>query len=221
MEKRYDFFSIRDELYAMQKAHDLKEGRKYNRSAFGNIPRLISRPLTVLFVMLGIRARYITLLHSALEMAFPVCVFLGKPVLGISLWFTGFILDHCDGDVARVMKDTGDLWDDVDQIAHAWLITALWLAAGFVHDLLPLSAVILGLWILTKEFRFRLKREQTYSEKTWVWRLVTRPVNVNFLVVGYFIISPFFAREFFIFYIVYLLGITGGQYIKLVRNAWI
>lgn len=218
---KYDYITISDRLYEMQKAHDLHEGRKFNRSAFGNIPRLISRPLTKMFVRFGIRARYVTLAHWVFEMGIPTFIFFDNMLLALVSWFIAFILDHSDGDVARAMNDQNDLWDDVDQAGHVWLLSSFWLAVGIVNDRLLETTIILGLHLLAMRFRLRLKKSETYSEKSRLWRWLSRPMNMNYLIIGYFIVQPLNPVWIFHFYIAYLLAITVGQHIKLIKDAWV
>ncbi len=98
--------------------------------------RPLSRHLTRLAVMLGLSANAVSLASLAVGMLAVWCLAqatIRSAVLGIALYFVAAVLDHVDGEVARLTYADSKLgeWLDlvVDTIVHAATALALGVAA--------------------------------------------------------------------------------------------
>lgn len=100
-----------------------------------NINRLLTRPLTRLLLKTPLSANQITLL--SLGVGLTAGPFLGQPqyplnILGALLFQLYYLLDNCDGEIARARHQQSRLggWLDLltDTIVHTWIYgwLALW-----------------------------------------------------------------------------------------------
>lgn len=124
--------------------------------------RRLSRPVTRLAVALGIGPNPISLASLAVGLAAVGAVWTGRPAgaaAGLGLYAVAAVLDHADGEVARLTLAQSRLgeWLDIgiDTVIHALMVAAMGVVAGRVGGAgLSLGAVaatgIVASAILTK-----------------------------------------------------------------------
>ena len=113
----------------------------------------VSIRLSYLFARTSITPNQLTTLSTAL--ALFACLLIPQPsywnrILGIAIWFLGYIIDFCDGDVARYrnMKSEFGHWYDAvtDRLKDTGLFTAMTvLAFNSSHSALVMVAGLLAL----------------------------------------------------------------------------
>ena len=98
--------------------------------------RHVSRRLTPLLLRWRISATQITLIGIVLGLAAAWCFWVGGPIAspaGAGLFFACYVLDNCDGEVARARKTASVQGERIDHIAD-WLVhAAFFLALGANH----------------------------------------------------------------------------------------
>jgi phosphatidylglycerophosphate synthase len=100
------------------------------------VHRPLSRHLTRVAVALGLPPNLISLANLALGLLAVSCLFkatVGSTLLGIIIYFASAVLDHVDGEVARLTYAESRLgeWLDVtvDNVVHALIAVAMGVAA--------------------------------------------------------------------------------------------
>jgi len=103
------------------------------------VHRPLSRHLTRIAVALGLSPNAISLANLALGLFGASCLAMatvGTTLIGIVIYFASAVLDHVDGEVARLTYAESRLgeWLDVavDNVVHASIAIAMGLAAGRV-----------------------------------------------------------------------------------------
>jgi hypothetical protein len=98
--------------------------------------RRLSRPLSRLAVRLGIAPNLITVLSLAVGLAAAWCVWQARPawaLAGVALYALAVVLDHADGEVARLALSESTfgarLDVAVDTLIHALVMIAMGVAA--------------------------------------------------------------------------------------------
>lgn len=98
--------------------------------------RHFSRRVTPLLLRWPISATQITLVGTAFGLAAACCVWIGGPIaslVGAYLFFVCYVLDNCDGEVARARKTASIRGERIDHLGD-WLVhAAFFLALGASH----------------------------------------------------------------------------------------
>lgn len=82
----------------------IKNARKSSPQVyFDYFYRLLSYPLSYFFYILGITPNQISFAQTILYLIAGWLVFWGSPVLGLMIFIISYLLDFCDGNVARVL----------------------------------------------------------------------------------------------------------------------
>lgn len=109
--------------------------------------RRLSRPITRLAIALGITANQVSVLSLLVGFTAVWCFWGATPTsaaLGLLLYALSVVLDHCDGEVARLTLTESRLgeWLDMasDTVIHALVVLAMGMTAGSV-GLAVLAAV--------------------------------------------------------------------------------
>lgn len=123
------------------------------------VHRTLSRPLTRLAVRAGVPPNPITVASMVVGLLAAWCVAWATPagaLLGLCVYATAVVLDHVDGEVARVTfaESAAGEWLDVigDTIVHAVLVLAMGLATqrvagtGAVAGLVAAAGIVASAW---------------------------------------------------------------------------
>jgi len=100
--------------------------------------RKVSVYVTWLLLHTGISANQVTLLSLAVMLGGLACIAAGTTALlaaGACLLLLGYILDCCDGEIARCRNQASLRGEYLDALAHATTIPAMFLAAGLGQEL--------------------------------------------------------------------------------------
>jgi hypothetical protein len=104
------------------------------RDMFGYLlMRPISLYLTWLFLRAGVTANTVTVLQMLVGLAGAGCLAwgdIGLKVLGIGMVYFGFLLDNCDGEVARFRGEVSITGQFLDTLSHHVVNSSLFAAIG-------------------------------------------------------------------------------------------
>jgi phosphatidylglycerophosphate synthase len=117
--------------------------------------RRLSRPLSRTAVTLGISANSITIASGVVGLAAAAAFALGAPdalICGLLLYVLAVVLDHTDGEVARLTLTESAFgeWLDavIDTVVHTTLVLALGVAAGHLAGAGRTAGVVAAVGVL-------------------------------------------------------------------------
>ena len=101
---------------------------------YAKLLRPISKPLTWVFIKLGISANQVTVLQLLFGVVGSILFAYGKFITGCIFLQIGFILDLCDGDVARFNNKESKAGEYLDLIGHRTVIPLYFFGLGLGTD---------------------------------------------------------------------------------------
>lgn len=117
--------------------------------------RRLSRPLSRLAVRLGITPNSITIASLAVGVAAAWCFWraaAADAAVGLVLYTTAVVLDHADGEVARLTlaESAAGEWLDVgaDTVVHTSLVIAMGVSAAVATSMGPALGVVAGAGVI-------------------------------------------------------------------------
>ena len=104
--------------------------KKIDKSRYAKLLRPVSIHLTWLLVRTPITANQVTVLQCLVGLIGAVLLGYGKFVLGAMFLQFGYILDLCDGEVARWKKQSSKAGNYLDLIGHRIVTPAMFFGLG-------------------------------------------------------------------------------------------
>ena len=209
------------ELEGLQVAEDKRTGRKYNMDNFGHWLRVASRRLTYVFYLAGLKGPHILLLHFITELIALVYVFLGSPFVAVVFWLISYILDNCDGDLARARGEAKPGWGEIDVLGHLWVNMIYWPLLGYITGAWPLVASILSVRVIMEAHRGKYKKVgDRYGERSKLWRWIVFPTDITIMYLAYVPFALYGCIEYYLYgYFFYYLLAAAGQSAVLLRKV--
>ena len=182
------------------------------------IVRPISIWFTWLFVRTPLNANQVTIIQEVFGVLGAVSFAYGRFVLGAVLLQIGFILDNCDGEVARWKNQQSESGKFLDLIGHMIVIPFYFfgLGLGLYFELGKLITLIMGVlaglfslklekFIINKDGDLELRRQGFFKS------LFRYPDSMN--VITLFALIDWLFKTNLLFYIVifYGIGMTFGR----------
>ena len=220
MEKR-NYFYFECHLERLQRAEDARTGRVHNMDNFGHWLRVLSRRLTYVFYRLGVRGPDILFAHIGVEMIALYAVLQGRPLTAMALWLTAYILDNCDGDLARARDEAQPGWGKVDVLGHLWSNMIYWPLLGFLSGAWHLVAVTMALRVIMEYHRGQYQTTgNRYGERSRLWSWVVLPTDITIMYLAYVPFALTGRLEWYICgYLVYYALAALGQGAVLIRKV--
>jgi len=178
-----------EDLEYFQQLEDKRTGRVYNMDNFGHWLRVASRRLTYVFYRVGLHGPHILLAHFVAELIAVYFVFTERPLIAISLWLFSYVLDNCDGDLARARGEAKPGWGVIDVLGHLWANMLYWPVLGYLTGAWPVVCAILCLRVIMEMHRGQHKTTgDRYGERSRLWRWVVLPTDITIM---YMLYVPF------------------------------
>ncbi len=147
---------------------------------FGHWLRVASRRLTFVFYLVGLKGPHILHAHFGVELVALAFVVRGEPLIAMVLWLTSYVLDNCDGDLARARGEASTGWGEVDNLGHIWANMMFWPIIGLITGAWPAVAVLLALRVIMEHHRGKYKTVgDRYGERSPIWRWIVFPTDIT------------------------------------------
>jgi len=207
-----EFFLKLDHL---QKKYDKELGRKYNRDAYSHKIREWSRYLTYYFHKVGLKGQHVLFAHFVMDITALIFVALGSPLLALTSWLIGHILDNVDGDLARARGESDAKWGEIDVHLHLIANMVFWVIIGVQTDMGLQVMMILAARVICESHRGEKKYSERWGERSRLWYWMALPTNVNIIYMSYVVFALFGAYGFYVaLYLFYYYSIFLGQSLK-------
>ena len=208
-------------LELMQRAEDKRTGRDLNMDNFGHWLRVLSRRLTWVFFMLGLHGPQILFAHFITELIAIYCVFVGRPFIAVAFWLTSYILDNCDGDLARARGEAQPGWGVIDVLGHLWANMIYWPVLGYLTGAWPIVVAILCFRVVMEMHRGQHKKTgDRYGERSPLWRWIVFPTDITIMYLLYVPFALIGHIEIYLYcYLAYYALAAVGQSLVLIRKV--
>lgn len=181
---KYSEFANR--LETLQQAEDAKNGRVYNMDKFGHWVRILSRRLTYIFYRIGLHGPHILMSHFIVDVIALVYVFQGMPLSALVAWLISYVLDNCDGDLARARDEADPIWGVIDNVFHTYLNMIFWLVLAFITDQWILASWLLAFRVIMEHYRRGFaKPGDRYGERSKIMKWIALPTDINIMYIVY------------------------------------
>ena len=205
-------------LERLQQEYDEELGRKYNQDAYSHKIREWSRYLTYYFYKAGLKGHHVLFAHFMMDIAALVFVARGIPLLALTLWLIGHVLDNSDGDLARFRGEADSKWGEIDVHLHLIANMAFWVIIGFqaleaitVYALLALLAAR----VICESHRSEKSYSERWGERSRMWYWLVLPTNVNIMYMSYVVFALAGFLDVYVgLYACYYYSIFLGQSLK-------
>jgi len=216
-----NYFHFKHQLDQLQRNEDARTGRVYNMDNFGHWVRVLSRRLTYVFYRAGLSGPHILLAHLLVELLALYFVIQGEPLIAMALWLAIYVLDNCDGDLARARGEAKPGWGDIDNLGHTWANMIFWPIVGFLTGAWPAIAALLALRVVMEHHRGKFRTVgDRYGERSRLWRWIVFPTDVTIMYLVYVPFALGGRLEWYIAgYLFYYLTAAFGQGIVLIRKV--
>lgn len=216
-----NYFHFQHQLDHMQRYQDEMTGRVHNMDNFGHWVRVLSRRLTYVFYRIGLKGPNILFSHFIVDLIALFLVWRGAPLGAMAAWLISYVLDNCDGDLARARGEANSGWGRVDSLLHTWGNAIYWPLLGALTGAWPVVAVVLALRVVMEHHRGQYQKTgDRYGERSRLWSWIVLPTDVTIM---YLIYVPFALAgrlEWYLYgYLVYYLIAALGQGAALIRKV--
>lgn len=205
-------------LEHLQREYDKELGRKYNQDAYSHKIREWSRYLAYIFYKAGLRGHHILFTHFACDIAALIFVALGSPLLALTSWLIGHILDNVDGDLARARGESDPKWGEIDVHLHLMANMAFWVIISFQMlevVTIYMLIVLLATRVICESHRGEKKYSERWGERSRLWYWLVLPTNVNIMYLSYVVFALTGFLDVYVgLYAVYYYSIFLGQSLK-------
>jgi len=199
----------------LQRQYDEELGRKYNRDAYSHKIREWSRYLTYYFHKVGLKGHHVLFAHFVMDITALIFVASGSPLLALTSWLIGHILDNVDGDLARVRGESDAKWGEIDVHLHLIANMIFWLIIGVQANMGLQVMMILAARVVCESHRGEKKYSERWGERSRLWYWLVLPTNVNIMYLSYVVFALANVIDIYIVtYMLYYYSIALGQSLK-------